>query len=98
MRLSQTGPAAIKAAAALPRRAEDEAQETAPQAAGESRALVAIAPPPAARHESAGRYRPSAFLAHLIAMKDLHPQTRERRRAAPHEAIAAYRATAALTK
>ena len=31
-------------------------------------------------------------------MKDLHPQTRERRRAAPHQAIAAYRATAALAK
>jgi hypothetical protein len=96
MRLSQTGPAASKAAA-VPRAAEDEAQQTAPQAAGESRALVAIAPPPAAQHETAGSYRPSAFLAHLIAMKDLHPQTRERRRAAPHEAIAAYRTTAALT-
>lgn len=69
---------------------------TALQAPGESRALVALAPPKAAQHETAGSYRPSAFLAHLIATKDLHPQTREHRRVAPHEAIAAYRATAAL--
>lgn len=42
-------------------------------------------------------YRPAAFLAHLIATKDQLPQTRERRRGDPREAIAAYRATAALT-
>jgi len=35
--------------------------------------------------------RPSAtFLAHLIAMASHAPQTRERRRAEPHEAVAAY--------
>ena len=42
-------------------------------------------------------YRPAAFLAQLIANKDQLPQTRERRRAAPSEAIAAYRAAEALT-
>jgi len=37
------------------------------------------------------RQRPSAtFLAHLIAVASHAPQTRERRRADPHEAIAAY--------
>lgn len=37
--------------------------------------------------------RPSAdFLAQLIATVEKAPQTRMRRRAAPHEAIAAYRA------
>jgi hypothetical protein len=34
------------------------------------------------------------FLAHLIAMKHQAPQVRERRRAEPAEAIAAYRASA----
>ena len=36
------------------------------------------------------------FLAQLVATKDGHPQTRERRRAEPDVALAAYRATAAL--
>ena len=41
--------------------------------------------------------RPSAaFLAHLIAASRNLPQARERRRAEPHEAIAAYAATAVL--
>jgi hypothetical protein len=61
----------------------------------ESRALVALDPQdrsgPAANH----RYAP--FVAHLVATKDQHPQTRERRRADPNDALAAYRATAALT-
>jgi hypothetical protein len=35
--------------------------------------------------------RPAAFLAHLIAVKQSHPQTRERRRAEPAEAVNAYR-------
>jgi hypothetical protein len=59
-----------------------------------SRELVALTPtftpaPPMG-------YRQAAFLAHLIAVKDQHPQTRERRRAEPGEAIAAYRAGQAL--
>ena len=36
------------------------------------------------------------FLAQLVATKDGHPQTRERRRAEPNVALSAYRATAAL--
>jgi hypothetical protein len=42
-------------------------------------------------------YRNVAFLAQLIATKDQHPQTRERRRADPTDVLAAYRATAALS-
>jgi len=68
--------------------------ETAP--AGESRALVALTPAAAAWPPSES-HRQAAFLAHLIATKDQLPQTRERRRAEPAEAIAAYRAGAALT-
>jgi len=59
-----------------------------------SRALVlteASAPP-----ERASRYRQAAFLAQLIATREQAPQTRERRRASPQEAIAAYRAMAML--
>ncbi len=41
-------------------------------------------------------YRQPAFLAHLIATKEQCPQTRERRRAEPGDAIAAYRAVDAL--
>ena len=40
--------------------------------------------------------RPATFLAHLIATARQAPQTRERRRAEPSEAIAAY--TAALRR
>ena len=55
-----------------------------------NRALVVLAP--AATPEPSTIYRQAAFLAHLIAVKDHLPQTRERRRAEPAEAIAAYRA------
>jgi hypothetical protein len=41
-------------------------------------------------------YRYAPFLAQLVATKDQHPQTRERRRADPDVAVAAYRAAAAL--
>ena len=63
---------------------------------GESRALVALTPATATCKPSES-HRQAAFLAHLIATKDQLPQTRERRRAEPTEAIAAYRATAELT-
>ncbi|HEY0223359.1 MAG TPA: hypothetical protein VGC38_02475 [Pseudolabrys sp.] len=43
-------------------------------------------------------YREAEFLAHLIATKEHLPQTCERRRAEPGEAIAAYSAADALTK
>ncbi len=66
-----------------------------------SRALVALAPVTAAR-EASSDYRQTqylaAFLAHLIAMKAQAPQTRERRRVEPGEAIAAYRASTDLIK
>ncbi len=65
--------------------------------ASESRALVALSPA-ACGHQMAANYRQAPFLAHLIAMKNRHPQTRERRRAEPDEALAAYRNAAALTK
>lgn len=69
--------------------------EAAP--AGESRALVALIPA-AAVYRAADSHRQAAFLAHLIATKGQLPQTRERRRAEPAEAIAAYRAGAKLSK
>ena len=61
-----------------------------------SHALVAVAPPIAVPGPPATCHQ-AAFLAQLLAMKDQHPQTRERRRAEPQEALAAYRAAAALT-
>jgi hypothetical protein len=64
--------------------------------AGDSRALVTLMPATVTRQPS-GSHRQAAFLAHLIATKDQLPQTRERRRAEPAEAIAAYRAGAKLT-
>ena len=65
--------------------------------AGESRALVALMPA-AAPHKPSESHRQAAFLAHLIATKDQLPQTRERRRAEPAEAIAAYQASAKLSE
>jgi len=47
--------------------------------------------------QRAGGYHSAPFLAQLVATKDQHPQTRERRRAEPDMASAAYRAAAALT-
>jgi hypothetical protein len=61
----------------------------------ECRALVALAPPAPLR-EPVARHREAPFLAQLLEVKDQHPQTRARRRAAPYEAIAAYRAAAGL--
>jgi hypothetical protein len=61
-----------------------------------SRALVALSPANAA-HSAPECYRQAPFLAHLLATKDQHPQTRERRRAGADEALAAYRTIAALT-
>ena len=63
--------------------------------AAESRALVAVTPV-AAGSEPRANHRLATFLAHLIATKEQLPQTRERRRAEPAEALAVYRAAAAL--
>jgi len=62
----------------------------------ESRALVALASP-AGASDCQAVHRHAPFVAQLLAVKDQHPQTRERRRAEPNEALAAYRAAAALT-
>ena len=62
----------------------------------ECRALVATVP--AAVPETRTLPRQAAFLAHLIATKQQAPQTRERRRAEPSEALAAYRAAAGLIR
>ncbi len=66
---------------------------TAEQAPG--RALIAVTPAAALRAPPENYCR-APFLAQLISMKDRHPQTRERRRAEPHEALAAYRTAAKL--
>jgi len=72
--------------------------EPAPaEQAAASRALVALTPA-TALSKAPRNSRQAQFLAQLLAMKDQHPQTRERRRAEPHEALAAYRATVNLTK
>jgi hypothetical protein len=93
MRVGEISKATIRRAGMMP-----VGGDTAPDgpAAG-SRALVALTPA-AASQETPQGYRQAAFLAQLLAIKDQHPQTRERRRAEPGEAIAAYRATAALTR
>ena len=62
----------------------------------EGRALVALDSLPG-RSGQAATHRHAPFVAHLVATKDQHPQTRERRRADPRDALAAYRAAAALT-
>jgi|SRR5689334_9277874 hypothetical protein len=64
--------------------------------AGETRALVKILPVSEPPERIAG-YRNAPFVAQLVATKDQHPQTRERRRAEPDVVLAAYRATVALT-
>ncbi len=65
--------------------------------ASESRALVTLVPN-ADHFDGQAGYRNVAFLAQLIATKEQHPQTRERRRADPTEVLAAYRAVAALSQ
>jgi hypothetical protein len=69
--------------------------QAAPAAQG--RALVVLAPP-APIGRAPAHYRQAPFLAQLLAMKHQHPQTRERRRAEPNDALAAYRATVKLTR
>ncbi len=73
----------------------DQIRQAENQPAGEARALVAPAPTPSA---PLPRHRQAPFLAHLIATKDQHPQTRTRRRAEPAQAATAYRAMAKLAK
>ena len=89
MNVSATRPSAQQSSGNLPHGAKPH---DAP--VNESRALVAMEP--AAAHEPAARFREAPFLAQLIATREQLPQTRERRRAEPGEAIAAYRAADAL--
>lgn len=78
----------------LPARSRDAAEQVV-----ESRALVPVAPVVAAHETVPARdHRNATFLAHLIATKDHLPQTRERRRAEPADAIAAYRTVAAIIR
>ena len=70
-------------------------RETAEAETAESRALVTTE---AVTPKTAPVFREAAFLAHLIATKNHAPQTRERRRAEPSEAIAAYRTINALMR
>jgi hypothetical protein len=79
-----------------PDAAEHRAEKDSGAPASESRALVALAAAANPPERQTG-YRDAPFLAQLIATKDLHPQTRERRRADPNEVLAAYRATVGLT-
>jgi len=93
MRLGEIRSANLRSAAPAEPSADSVSAET-------GRALVALEPISAARathnHDRSTRYRQAPFLAQLIATKDQHPQTRERRRADPSDAIAAYRAMAKL--
>ncbi len=75
----------------------DEAKQVETRSASQTNALVALAAaataaPPRPPH------RQAPFLAQLIATRQQHPQTRERRRAEPAEAVSAYRAMAKLAK
>jgi len=68
-------------------------------AAGPARNCRALVPvQPTVVTAKPARRAAAPFLAQLIAVKDQHPQTRERRRAEPREALAAYASTAALTR
>jgi hypothetical protein len=58
-----------------------------------SHALVALTPPTPPPPQT---FRQAPFLAQLLATKGQYPQTRERRRVEPQEALSAYRAAAAL--
>jgi hypothetical protein len=62
-----------------------------------SHALVVLAPAEIPE-KAPTSYRKAEFLAHLIATKEHLPQTCERRRADPAEAIAAYSTADALAK
>ena len=76
--------------------ATDETKQVESQPESVSRALIALAASNAAAPRP--RYRQAPFLAQLIATKQQHPQTRERRRAEPAQAVLAYRAAAKLAK
>lgn len=72
-----------------------EPRNNSGEAALPSRALVPITPSPAGPAPP-HHHRQAPFLAQLIATRDRIPQTRERRRVEPAEALKAYQAMAAL--
>jgi hypothetical protein len=91
MRLGEIKRVATRQAVFTPR---DAAPEPAEQPAPGT-ALVAVTPVADAQ-ETPAIYRHAPFLAQLLAMRDQHPQTRERRRAEPGVVISAYRNAAGL--
>ena len=72
-----------------PRHAEPEVAPAEPKQTGTAMVIVA---PPATEQETllARRWTSASYIAHLIATRHGLPQTRERRRAEPQEATAAY--------
>jgi hypothetical protein len=64
-----------------------------PSENSESRALVCVEPELVAPHPHRVTHYESNFLTHLIAMAEQVPQMRERRRAEPAEAAAAYQSS-----
>jgi hypothetical protein len=97
--MTSVGPIIRETPGAVRKRTRDEAP-AAEAASSDGRALVPVSPPPpAAEDERRPMRRNSAsFLAQLIANERQLPQTRERRRAEPNEALAAYSAAARLTR
>jgi len=87
-----TSPAVISGSTARTRAASREASGEQPVA--KSQALVAVAPIVRADAPAplARRAASAAFLTQLIATREQLPQTRERRRAEPADAIAVYAA------
>ena len=80
----------IAAAGNTPRRETSTPRE--PKVSG-SRALIPVTPVAPSETPVRTRVRAdAAFLAHLVATDQRAPQTRERRRAEPEDAIAAYTA------
>jgi hypothetical protein len=93
MRIGETNSKVFRQAD-LPARSPNAAEQIA-----ESRALVPVAPVTATHEPAPARdHCRATFLAHLIATKEQLPQTRERRRAEPKDAIGAYRAVAAIIR
>lgn len=82
----------------LPRHSGGQANPSDAEApVADSRALVPIVSQRAEGERAPPRdHRCATFLAHLIATKNHLPQTRERRRAEPADATAAYRAAGKL--
>jgi hypothetical protein len=93
MRLGEISREASRQSEPAPRGSSEPAPA---EPSASSRALVALTPPAPFR-QAPEAYRQAPFLTHLLAVKDQHPQTRERRRAESNDVLAAYRATVALT-